>query len=241
MRIGIGISTHNRYGIFKTTYKNIKKFAPLGAKIVVVDDASDVPVKEATFRFDKNQGIAKTKNKLLELLDDCKHVFLFDDDTHPVIDNWWKPYVESPEPHLMYIFEHFKSRQLGDTKVIFEDIEHKAYTHPRGCMLYIDSSILPVVGGFDEEYARWGFEHVDYSNRIYNNRLTSFRFQDVQGSEHFFYSADEHEAVSSTVTGVERSRYLESMRPKFKASYKSDKFCAYKKVDPYSLAEGERT
>ena len=46
--IGIGITTHNRYDIFKKTFEEMKRFAPANAKIVVVDDASDTAVPEAT-------------------------------------------------------------------------------------------------------------------------------------------------------------------------------------------------
>jgi len=81
-RIGIAISTCNRYDIFKRCYDEVKRFAPLNSVIVVVDDASDKPVPEATFRFNQNVGIARVKNKCFELLYDegCEHFFLFDDD-----------------------------------------------------------------------------------------------------------------------------------------------------------------
>ena len=74
--IGIGITTHNRYETFSKTLVEIKRYAPKDAKIVVVDDASDIPVPEATFRFDTNVGIAAGKNKCMELLDECDHLFL---------------------------------------------------------------------------------------------------------------------------------------------------------------------
>lgn len=61
---------------------------------------------EATYRFEENVGIARHKNKCLELLADagCEHLFLFDDDAYPLVEDWWRPYVDSPEPHLMRIF-----------------------------------------------------------------------------------------------------------------------------------------
>ena len=62
MRIAISITTHNRYETFKKTYDSIIKFMPSDAVLFVVDDGSDIPVKEATFRFDTSQGIARAKN-----------------------------------------------------------------------------------------------------------------------------------------------------------------------------------
>jgi len=227
-KIGVAISTHNRYETFKNSYDKIKELLPQGAKLIVVDDASDVPVPEADFRFDRNVGIARTKNKCLELLDDCDHIFLFDDDTYPQKEDWWKPYVENPEPHLCYIFPRLVNKDLGDCVELYRDDKNVAYSHARGCMLYIERRVLDVVGGMDTRYRRWGFEHVDYSNRIHNAGLTSFRYADVIGSSELFYSGDEEETVGTSVPIAERRTYLSEMRAHFEKSFNSTEFCAYK-------------
>ena len=102
--IGIAITTRNRRDIFQKTYAEIKRFAPSNSVLVVVDDASSVPCPEATFRFEQNVGIARAKNKCFELLykAGCEHFFLFDDDCYPKCEDWYRPYVESREPHLNY-------------------------------------------------------------------------------------------------------------------------------------------
>src|SRR5690606_9326345 len=101
-RIGVGITTHNRPDVFAQTLRKMREHLPAGARLVVVDDASTNPVAEATYRFEKNVGIARAKNKCLELLADCEHIFLFDDDCAPVVDGWERPYIDSPEPHLAF-------------------------------------------------------------------------------------------------------------------------------------------
>ena len=229
MKIAVCITTHNRREIFEKTFEQWKKHLPRKAKLFVVDDASDIPVEQADFRFDINVGIAKAKNKCLELADSYDHIFIADDDCYPISDGWWQPYIESPEPHLMYLFQDFATgRKLGDSKLVYADTHHKAYSHPRGCLLYFDRKVLDVVGGYDTDYARWGYEHVDLSNRIYNNQLTTFRFADVQDSNRLIYSEDEHEAVQSTVYGKERSKYIAEMKEKFLASYTSNRYIEYK-------------
>lgn len=228
--IGIAISTHNRYETFIKTYTEIKKYLPKGAKLVVVDDASDVPVKEATFRFDKNVGIATTKNKCLELLDDCEHIFLFDDDCYPIVKDWWQPYVESKEPHLCYIFKRLVTKDLGDCKEVFRNSEIVAYSHTRGCMVYIDHKVLDVAGGMDTMYKRWGYEHVDWSNRIFNFGLTTFRYMDIPDSHNLFYSEDEQRTVETSVPYSERAEYLRQMRPYFAKSFVRKLRCEYKPV-----------
>lgn len=208
--IGIGITTHNRYDIFKKTYEEIKRFAPSNAKIVVVDDASEKPVTEATYRFDNNIGIARAKNKCFELLYNagCEHFFLFDDDCYPVVEDWHKPYIESHESHLNYIFEEFKGSnkpQLNDTLLLYSDSSTRAYSHARGCMCYYKRICLDVCGGMSPLFGRWGYEHPDLSNRIYNAGLTSFRYMDVPDSGKLFYSRDEHTGnADSTLQGEAR-------------------------------------
>lgn len=232
-RIGIGITTHNRYEVFIETYKAIKMWLPPGARLVVVDDGSKNPVAEATFRFDKAHGIACAKNKCFELLDDCEHIFLFDDDCRPIQPGWYKPYIQSGENHLMYIFKDFATgRRLHDTKEIYRDNKIVAYNHPRGPMLYFRKICLDTVGGMDSIFGKWGYEHPDLSNRIYNAGLTRFRFADVINSSELFYSADEHEAVISTCPpGTERMKAIAANKPIYEARWKDKRYVHYREKE----------
>lgn len=229
-KIGIGITTHDRREVFLRSYGKILALAPTGAKIVVVDDASKDPVEanKLAYRFEKNVGIATAKNKCLELLDDCEHIFLFDDDCYPRKKGWERPYIESPEPHLMYLFKDLKGRRLTDSKLVYQDDQHKVLSHPRGCMVYFHRSVLDIAGGMDTGYQKWGFEHGDLSNRIYNLGLTSFRYMDVAGSEKLIYSGDEEITVQTTVRGNVRVKYLAEMKPKYEASFTSTAYFPYK-------------
>lgn len=208
--IGIGITTHNRYDIFSETLKEIRRYAPENALIVVVDDASETKVPEADFRFNENVGIARAKNKCLELLykAGCEHFFLFDDDCYPKTKDWYQPYVASKEPHLNYIFEEFSNdsaQKLADTILLYEDSQIKAYSHARGCMCYYKRICLDAVGGMSPIFGKWGYEHPDLSNRIYNAGLTRFHYMDVPGSRKLIRSRDEETGnEGSTVQGDER-------------------------------------
>ena len=238
-KIGIGITTHNRREVFLETLTQIQKYAPAGAKIVVVDDASEVAVASSikmsdypnlysVFRFPKNVGIATGKNKCMEKLADCEHIFLFDDDCYPKRKGWEKPYIASPEPHLMYLFKDLAHSRLRDARVVYEDDEHFAITNARGCMVYIHRPLLDIVGGYDTRYARWGYEHGDFSNRVYNLGLTSFRFGDVTGSKKLFYSGDEQQKVRTTVKYEERRSYIAKHEARYKKSFSSTEYRPYK-------------
>lgn len=206
--IGIGITTRNRADQVRETASRILAVTPPAPQthLVVVDDASDDPWPMAGFRFEENVGIARAKNKCLELLADCDHIFLFDDDAYPLVEDWWRPYVESPEPHLMYVFEDLAgSRKLKDISRLYEDDQHTAWSSPRGVMLYIDAKkVLPVVGGMDPIYGKWGYEHGDWSNRIHHAGLTSWRYGDVAGSDALIHSMDQYEELDRGVPQPER-------------------------------------
>lgn len=229
-KVGVGITTHNRYDTFQKTLSEIDKHCPSAFKIVVVDDASTVPVPEATYRYEKNVGIAVAKNKCFELLDDCDHIFLFDDDTYPVTPNWWQPYVQSGEPHLMYIFQDFANgRKLNDNVLLYQDDKLQSWSHPRGVMCYFQRKCLDKVGGMDPIFGRWGWEHPQLSDRIFNSGLTKFRYADVVGSEKLFYSADEHQTVRSTVLGTARTSQIRRNKDIYISKRGSTEYIPYQK------------
>lgn len=202
--IGIGITTRGRDKYLRRSLNMHKKYLPKGAKIVVVDDGSDEPKDLGKdigyYHFVDNVGIPRAKNKCLELLDDCEHIFLFDDDIYPIGDGWHKGYVESPERHLQYCWSDIRPGKYGDAhyygigKRFYEDDKLFSFSHPRGQMLYIDTKeVLPVVGGFDPVYGKGMVEHVDWSWRIHNAGLSTWKNQDIVGSENLFYSIDENQ------------------------------------------------
>jgi hypothetical protein len=235
-KIGIGLTTHNRAVTFAKTFMHLTCYLPKGVNIAVVDDASEIdyvdevlssqkvvaPLSVLHYRFERNVGIAKSKNKCLELLYDsgCEHIFLFDDDTYPLVDEWWVTYINSGEPHLMYIFQHFaNAKGPNDMIEIFRDDKIAAYSHVRGCMLYYHRKCLDAVGGMDIVFGKWGHEHGDLSNRIYAAGLTRFRYMDAAGSKGLFYAADEqeHGKFQSTVPGGQRVTMLDQTRAIYQA------------------------
>jgi len=194
--IGIAISTHNRHEVLSRALEHQLKYLPAGALVVVIDDGSAKPVTVpdgvTLIRNNTATGIAAAKNRCIEALFDagCDHLFLFDDDTWPISENWWLPYTSSPEPHLMYIW--------GDD-VYFRENGIRAHVRPKGCMLYVSPKAIDRVGGMDTEFGMWGFEHESWSDRIFNAGLTTCRYQDVENSSGLFYASDEKASVQSSV------------------------------------------
>jgi glycosyltransferase involved in cell wall biosynthesis len=190
-RIGVGVTTRNRPDVLAQALEAWEKYLPDGAEFVIVDDASDEPAKGATYRFEQNVGVARAKNKCMELLTDrgVEHLFLFDDDTFPITADWWKPYVASPEPHLMFAW--------GDIHYQVDGLI--GYQWPKGCMLYAERRVLDRVGGMDPVFGLWGCEHMSWSDRIHNAGLTTCRYQDVPDSHELIRSLDRWGEVTSSV------------------------------------------
>lgn len=122
-KIGLGITTRNRDYIF-TCVENIIKNSSFD-KLVIIDDESETPVKidgVKIFRFETRQGIAKCKHLFLELLDDCDHIFLFDDDCWPITTGWQEEYIRQSistgNYHFSFIWEHYADNTTAFNKLL---------------------------------------------------------------------------------------------------------------------------
>lgn len=213
VKIGIGISTTPNRKILKETLKEWEKYKPIGAKIIVEND------RQFT-------GVAATKNRLLKKLDSYEHIFLVDDDVKPLSPDWWKPYVESKENHLMYQFK-LPGKPKGDMRVLSKTNKHISYSHTRGAFIYIHRIVLDMVGGMDERY-KFGFEHPDWTNRIHNAGLTSRRAMDVVGSEKLLYCYDQDNSVQSSVSEEIKRREKLMNHALYKKSKTSSEWKPYK-------------
>lgn len=184
MKIGIGITTTPNRDIIKQTYKEWVSFLPDDAKLIIENDVDFT-------------GVAASKNRLLAKLDDCEHIFLVDDDVIPLIKGWELRYIDHPEPHLMYNFK-LKNKPATDMQEVYRDEVTVAYTHTRGCFIYLRRSVLDVVGGFDEEYGTY-YEHPDLTNRIHNAGLTTHRSMDVVDSDKLLYCYDQDASIETSI------------------------------------------
>lgn len=236
-QVGVAVTTHNRRAIAEKTVAHIRDNTP-DALVVVVDDASTEPFPGADYRFTTQAGIARAKNKCVELLmaAGCEHLFLFDDDTWPTTPDWWRRYAEHPEPHFCYLFKDpgRNGKPQSTPATLYDDGEAYAYSHPRGCMLYLHRSVVDRVGGLRPEFQVWGHEHVEYSRRIFNAGLTSMPYQDVHTAAPVIYSMDEHRhehpQFERSVPNVERRAELARNAELLEANRDSADYVEYREL-----------
>lgn len=200
-RIGVAITTRNRRGVFERSLSQWQRWAPPDSILVVVDDASDVPLGRDGWTVqgqlvvglitnEHRLGVAMSKNLGIEALmaAGCEHLFLADDDVAPTRAEWWRPYIESPEPHLSYQWPNVKyreSRHGYDDGC--HDGRHFQVEFPRGVLLYAERRVIDTVGGLDPAFGVWGGEHVEWQARIHAAGLTTWRYADVLGSQRLWY------------------------------------------------------
>lgn len=216
--ISICITTRNRPESFALVLYRIKQHTNCEYQLVIVDDASEIPYCDATCRFETRSGIPAVKNKCLELAK-YDNIFLFDDDTYPIADEWHLPYINSGKEHLCFTFltafkrkEGFKYHNLGN-----------------GCMLYVTRKCIDTIGGFDWNYGLGKYEHVDFSRRIYNSGLTESVFMDVEGSDKLLYCMDQKREIVRSFDKVEMRNLLQSGGVHFRKNRNSKAYIDYVK------------
>ena len=201
--IGVGVTTLNRRPMLERTLAHLHRFTPADSPIVVVDDGSDVPYPKADHRNETPQGVANAKNHCLRLLmanPEVEHLFLFDDDCHPLIHGWWRQFTDAGEHHLAYLHKNMNPNAHVE---VFNDGRIFAMNRGTGCLLYYSRHAIETVGGFRPEYGRWGFEHDDLSHRIMNAGLIRFPYQGVVG-QRGIWNQDEHQHGQSCMAETQR-------------------------------------
>lgn len=216
--ISICITTRNRLESFDLVLAKIEEHTNCEYELIIVDDASDIPYCDASYRFETRSGIPATKNKCLELAK-YHHIFLFDDDTYPIDDDWYLPYINSGKEHLCFTFLTAFKRKDG----------FKYHTLGNGCMLYVTRKCIDIIGGFDWSYGLGKYEHVDFSRRIHNSGLTESIFVDVDNSKELLYCMDQKKEIQRSFTSREMTTLLSSGGKHFRQNRFSKEYINYVK------------
>jgi len=186
--------------------------------LIIVDDASDIPYCDASYRFETRSGIPAAKNKCLELAK-YDHIFLFDDDTYPIVDGWHDAYLNSGKEHLCFTFLTAFKRKDG----------FKYHPLGNGCMMYVTRKCIDTIGGFDWNYGLGKYEHVDFSRRIHNAGLTESIFMDIDNSKELLYCMDHKKEIQRSFTSREMTNLLSSGSKLFRQNRLSKEYINYVK------------
>jgi glycosyltransferase involved in cell wall biosynthesis len=204
--IGIAISTY--FGLdtsigrkeifFASIYSLLASKFP--GKIVIVDDGSitnkhlmeiaDIKGIQIIYKH-TNTGVSRTKNTGINALAGCEYLFLADDD---LIYNgkWWEIYIDAYQKTKISHFafrppkEEFPWGRFPEDADARNGIALRRVPHPNGCMLFFHRSVIDMVGGFKVLPNKFGFEHLNMTERILKAAKIPFSY-DVVGSNDFLH------------------------------------------------------
>lgn len=191
--IGIGITTYNRPDMLNKCLEQIKKHTfNDNVTIYVADDSNE------------RKGVAYRKNECLRALKDCDYVFLFDDDVSIIRDGWIEFFLELPY-HWLFLNDKMHTYLGGNT-----------YKDCGGVFMMLTKEIIESVGAFNEEFGLWGFEHAEYSQRVYMAGFTLQPYMCKEGTENYLYAEDySNPNHKSSITNEEKNLLFRKNFPKF--------------------------
>ena len=173
--IGVGILSFNRLKSLIHLIESIRKHTDLDKTTIFVSDESTdgetwkwlQQQKDIIAFHNPRHGIAVNSNRLLRCLKRFKYKIILNDDIEVLRKGWETFYFEAMDRTGL---KHFCYRQEGIYGAIRNKPDNKGVIavpdKPHGAVMAIHQDAFNKVGFFDESFGIYGFEHVDYSDRI---------------------------------------------------------------------------
>lgn len=180
MKIGIGITTTSKRPNHAEHWRRLAALIP---KEIEVFFAHDI------------KGVAAAKNACLRALQHCDYIYLFDDDCffltndsggYDISDFKILPILAKNKrsQHFTYLVETPTLRKIEEKKYL------GFYNNSAGCMMFITHEVVEKVGAFNEGFGLYGYEHAEYSERIFRAGLSPHRNVTWNGLPDYIYSMD---------------------------------------------------
>jgi len=199
MVIGIGCTSYKRPQMLAKFLNNLYENTTYDYVLHIAQD-TDID----------RQGVAARKNECLRALQDCDHIFLFDDDCYPIKKGWEEFFIKSGQKHLLFL-DHKLHNNWGTATTSSAVID--VYSDCGGVFMYMTKAAVERVGAFNEGFKLWGFEHAEYSIRILGEHGN---YPMLRGTEEYLYSEDysNPEHISS-ITNTEKTKLIRQNQPLF--------------------------
>lgn len=133
------------------------------------DDCTFVVVEDT-----ERRGVAWARNQVLQQLDHCEHIFLFDDDCWPTIRGWaeyWAGECDRAGIRYSALPEAFKTGITGPQDWTCGE-ELMTWDGGIGAAIYQHRSTLDVIGGYNEALQGYGFEDAGRADRAFRAGLS---------------------------------------------------------------------
>jgi hypothetical protein len=200
MKIGIGITTWKRPELFNNLLNKLKDLDDRFVFSFVFDGNKsnwiqydlnqiykDFPQRHKVYTYYENVGVAKCKNKSIDLLNEFKDIdyyFLLDDDIDILDLSVFDKYIEMSQftglQHLMFL--GIPPNKITTTVMYSETQGITINEHAQGAFMMFTKEHLEKIGKFDEKFCN-ALEHVDMTYRSYTSQnLPFWYFIDILGS-----------------------------------------------------------
>lgn len=217
-KIGIGITTFERFDIFKKCFESVLKCSKHLDYILVVDDCSVkdrekydeyfenlIPTNKVEICInEENLGVGKSKNKILEKLyaRGCNYLFTIEDDIeikNPDVFNIYINCAHNNEIEYLNFAGHGPYKDIPPIKCTNGVALRE---HLTGAFSLHTRKLIDEIGYYDDEYIN-AMEHVDYYYMASKKGLVTpfWYFADVDGSEYYL-----EELTNSTDGSIIRDR-----------------------------------
>lgn len=187
IKIGFGIST---------TPRRYDKATFLTKQIVSLMDTENFEHEMITIVDGNYTGVASSKNQALRFLydSDCEYFFLFDDDFFPIKKGFEKFIIEGSQKsgieHLLYLSDNTKKHKYIKSYKQ-NGVEVRAHRDCSGVFLFLTKVVLDKVGGYDSRFVGYGYNHIEYTNRINMAfGLPRHHYNVLVGTWDYFHSMD---------------------------------------------------
>lgn len=225
IKIGIGITTYTntdlRLRIARESIAQILSRVPNGSEVVIVDDHSTYKTDYSNWNFfnniaqvynPENRGVARSKNKCLEVLIDrgCTDLFLFDDDVWFSDAKYYYEYAYAELPHFNpYPKEHIENPKKIKSRFIFENQKY-IEAFPYGSCLYFQRELIEKIGGYNI-LMHFGEEHRMMEEAIYRLQYTpkgSFDFYRPNNNYPVQIHPNTFHSQASSLPRIEKQKYI---------------------------------
>jgi hypothetical protein len=193
-KIGVGILTHSRPELFKKLLESL----PTGINTYVVYATNEAFMNAPTLTpmyhalniqcdvFTRPTCISWCKNQLLRMMinDDCKHLFLLEDDIEIADPQVFEKYIAAAEnTGILSLCYKGDSKvrnaiDINGTSIAFADTLNRSF-------VYYPKSFIKTLGSYDERYDKSTIEHIDLTYRFIKAGVLPpwGWFADLEGSE----------------------------------------------------------
>jgi len=192
--VGIGICTYNRAYRVGQLIDMVRQATPHDCRLFVADDGSAdgtvevLEEKKVLYTTGLNLGVARNKNRLLQMLQSYDFIFILEDDLIIKKEGWVELFLQAHKQsnihYLLFCPEWYYGEQIAISE--FGGVRFSHPIHDGGVCSFYTKKVIETCGGFHPDFRGYGREHCEFTDRIHRSGLAGkYRVNHIIGSEEY--------------------------------------------------------